>query len=267
MSPGGRWQHPFASMLPLIVVVALNAGCVGGGPTDDAHEVSRWQPGSAVAPPPSGPGTTGPVSPGSTASPPAAHGPTPSARTDTGNRPPASAGARGIAWRYAFPVAGRHVAYHPTHSAYPATDIFAACGTPVVAVTDGRVLEVSRVDRFREGAPPGPFNGGKSVSLRGDDGARYYGSHLTDVDIGIESGIRVRAGQRLGSVGRTGNANNVCHLHFGISPPCTGAGDWWIRRGVVWPAPFLDSWRRGADTSPITAVDSWHREHGCPPAR
>ncbi|MFD0818246.1 M23 family metallopeptidase, partial [Micromonospora zhanjiangensis] len=167
---------------------------------------------------------------------------------------------------YAFPVRSADADYHPTHAGYPGTDIFAACGSPVVAVTDGTVLEVSLVDRFDERGPKGPFNGGRSVSLLGDDGVRYYGSHLSVVTTGVTAGTRVRAGQQVGQVGRTGNASNVCHLHFGISPPCGRTGDWWIRRGVVWPAPYLDAWRRKATKSPAVEVAAWERGHGCPKA-
>ena len=168
--------------------------------------------------------------------------------------------------RYVFPVRAANASYHPTHSAYPGTDIFAACGTPVLAVTDGEILEVSRVDKYDKQGPQGPLNGGKSVSLLGDDGVRYYGSHLSEVAAGMDAGVRVRAGQQVGTVGRTGNANNVCHLHFGISPPCAKTDDWWIRRGVVWPARYLNAWRDRTNRSPADEVTSWHREHGCPPA-
>lgn len=191
-----------------------------------------------------------------------AAGPTATA-TDRPSTEPPSTGGPGKTLRYAFPVRG-HASYHPTHSAYPGTDIFADCGTPVVAVADGRILEVSRVDRYTKSGPQGPFNGGLSVSLLADDGVRYYGSHLAKIAAGIEANVRVRAGQQLGTVGRTGNANNVCHLHFGISPPCAGKEDWWIRRGVVWPAPFLDAWRKKTNRSPVATVTAWHREHGCP---
>lgn len=168
--------------------------------------------------------------------------------------------------RYVFPVQTGNVAYHPTHAEYPSTDIFADCGSPVVAVADGKILEVSRVDKYRKDGPQGPLNGGRYVSLLGDDGVRYYGSHLTGLSAGIDPGVRVRAGQRLGTVGTTGNANNVCHLHFGISPPCRETGDWWIRRGAVWPATYLDAWRKKANKSPAAKVRDWHREQGCPAA-
>ncbi|ASW57082.1 M23 family metallopeptidase [Plantactinospora sp. KBS50] len=230
--------------------LAAAAGC--SGPADPAPQAapSRSIPdGAAAGPTPrDGSGTPGAAVPAQPA-------------------PPASAPLPGgTAGPYVFPVHTAKVAYHRTHHDYPAADIFADCGSPVVAVTSGTVLEVSRVDRYRKSGPQGPDNGGKSVSLLGDDGVRYYGSHLSEVASGLAAGSRVGAGQSLGAVGRTGNASNVCHLHFGISPPCARTGDWWIRRGVVWPAPFLDGWKRAADTSPVDTVAAWKRANGCPPA-
>lgn len=165
---------------------------------------------------------------------------------------------------YTFPVGGKPVSYHRTHSGYQATDIFADCGSPVLAVTDGVVLEVSRVDRFDPARPDNALKGGLFVSLKGDDGVRYYGAHFVQLADGIDKGVRVRGGRQIGKVGHTGNASNVCHLHFGISPPCAGEGDWWIRRGVVWPWSYLDAWRAGEQKSPATEVTKWHQEHGCP---
>ncbi len=132
------------------------------------------------------------------------------------------------------------------------------------AVTDGVVLEVSRVDKYNKAVDDGALRGGLSVSLLGDDGVRYYGAHMSAVSAGIEAGARVRAGQQIGSIGKTGNANNICHLHFGISPPCARTGDWWNRRGVIWPYTFLDAWRAGKSTSPVEAVQAWKADHGCP---
>jgi len=222
----------------LLLLPALVAGCAPGDrPT--ATSGNTWQDPSAVA-------TAGqPAKP---------------------DAPPESASPSPTALRHVFPVHGDNVAYHPTHSAYPGTDIFASCGTPVVAVTDGRILEVSRVDRFDRRGPLGPYNGGLSVSLLGDDGVRYYGSHLSVIAAGIDPDVRVHAGQPLGKVGRTGNANNVCHLHFGISPQCQGHDDWWIRRGVIWPAKYLDSWRKQGNREPAAEVTAWQHEHGCPKA-
>jgi murein DD-endopeptidase MepM/ murein hydrolase activator NlpD len=177
----------------------------------------------------------------------------------------ASAKPRTTTVAYTFPVKASNVDYHPTHGKYPATDIFADCGQPVVAATDGVVLEISLKDVYVKGSPDGPNNGGLSVSLLGDDGVRYYGSHLSKVKTGITAGIRVKRGQQLGVVGHTGNANGVCHLHFGISPPCAKVGDWKTRRGVIWPATYLDSWRKGGNKSPVAKVASWKKEHNCKP--
>lgn len=163
-----------------------------------------------------------------------------------------------------FPVVGKGTSYQGTHHDYPATDIFAKCGTPVRAVTNGVILEVSRVDTFDLKHPLGAAKGGLSFSLLGDDGVRYYGSHLLQVQTGINAGVRVRVGQQLGVVGHTGNASGVCHLHFGISPPCAQVGDWWIRRGVIWPAKYLDAWRRGEAKSASPEVKAWQAKHGCP---
>ncbi len=175
---------------------------------------------------------------------------------------PAEAATR---FDYVFPVVGR-ASYAHRHSGYPASDILADCGLPVVSPVDGVVLEVSRADTWRPG-DGGATRGGKFVSIRGVDGVRYYGSHLERVKRGIQPGVRVEAGQRLGRVGRTGRAG-ACHLHFGISPVCQGTGDWWIRRGVIWPGPYLDSWRgkNGAQPrSPRREVRDWLNENGCPP--
>ncbi|RKN42810.1 M23 family metallopeptidase [Micromonospora endolithica] len=250
LPPTGR-RRAYPALLLLVPLVA--AACATSRPgTAQGTPAARASTPPVVADQPSAAATgrpTGTATPNGTASP----GGTAAA--------PARAGLPHV-----FPVRARKVAYHPTHSAYPGTDIFADCGEPFVAVTDGTVLEVSRVDRFAPQGPRGPYNGGLSVSLLGDDGVRYYGSHLTEIADGVDAGARVRAGRQLGTVGRTGNANNVCHLHFGISPPCTGRDGWWIRRGVVWPAPYLDAWRRKINREPAAEVSAWHRRHGCPKA-
>lgn len=166
--------------------------------------------------------------------------------------------------RYVFPVEGKS-SYAREHHDYPATDIIAACGLMVRAVTDGVVLEVSRIDNFDKKTSKGEERGGLSVSMLGDDGVRYYGSHFSAIDESVRPGVRVAAGTRLGLVGRTGNANNTCHLHLGISPPCASTGDWWIRRGVIWPWSYLDAWKAGTSRSPVAEIQAWHQAHGCPP--
>lgn len=240
----------------LTAVAVCLAGCGGNAGAPSAAVTPQFvtpADGSAAPSPSAAPGSDQPGSP--TPAPPPASESAP---------PPASASitvAKKV--KYVFPVKASNVAYHPTHAKYPATDIFADCGEPVVATTSGVVLEISLKDVYVKGSPDGPNNGGLYVSILGDDGVRYYGSHLSKVTAGIRAGVRVTAGQSLGKVGRTGNANNVCHLHYGISPPCAKTGDWKVRRGVVWPAGFLDSWRKKGQKSPVATVAAWKRSHNC----
>lgn len=163
---------------------------------------------------------------------------------------------------YAFPVQPSTAAsYGRSHHDYPATDIFAACGTTVVAPVRGRVDEVSLTDRWDPDVNEGATRGGLSVSIVGDDGVRYYGSHFATIGAAIRPGVRVQAGQTLGTVGRTGSARATpCHLHFGLSPPC-GPGDWEVRRGVIHPWPYLDAWKSGQDLSPVSEVRAWAAAH------
>ncbi|CAN5426839.1 hypothetical protein BH18ACT8_BH18ACT8_14420 [soil metagenome] len=87
----------------------------------------------------------------------------------------ASAGASAGAFDPVFPVRGA-TSYGSAHHDYPATDIFAACGSRVVAPIRGRVLEVSRRDRWDPATDRPADRGGKFVAIRGADGVRYYGS-------------------------------------------------------------------------------------------
>lgn len=162
-----------------------------------------------------------------------------------------------------FPVSGP-VHYSPYHHDYPAADVFARCGARVVSPVDGTVLEVSRTDRWDPATDRGADRGGRSFSIRGHDGVRYYGSHLWTVRPRLRAGVEVRAGEPVGRVGHSGDARGIaCHLHFGISPVCRGTGDWSVRRGTVAPYPFLRSWQRGGNASPVTAVRRWKARHGC----
>jgi peptidoglycan LD-endopeptidase LytH len=162
-----------------------------------------------------------------------------------------------------FPVQGGKVSYAHTHHDYAASDIITACGNKVVAPVNGIVLAVVREDTWTAKANLGATRGGLSVSILGDDGVRYYGSHLRKILDSIQPNVRVTAGDQLGEVGDTGDAS-ACHLHFGISPPCQRTGDWWIARGTIYPWPYLDSWRSGGNKSPVNEVAAWQIKHGCP---
>ena len=161
---------------------------------------------------------------------------------------------------YAFPVAGCTVTYSKYHHDYPAADIFGKKGCAFVAPTAGVVDEVNAVDRWSGKTNLGPDRGGLSISIVGDDGVRYYGSHLLKIEAKIIPGYRVATGEKLGEIGSTGSAKGTSpHLHFGISYP-TEKGIWWIRRGVglekgkTSPWKYLQAWQVGKDLKPKVLI-------------
>jgi murein DD-endopeptidase MepM/ murein hydrolase activator NlpD len=163
---------------------------------------------------------------------------------------------------YVFPVANCEVNYTRAHHDYPASDILAKAGCRFVAPTNGVVDEVNRVDRWSGKTNLGIDRGGLSVSIIGDDGVRYYGSHLRSIPASIEPGVVVKAGRLLGSVGSTGSARGTApHLHFGISWP-TPEGTWWVRRGAVLPWKYLNAWKNGKDLSPVAEVNAQREKVG-----
>lgn len=84
-------------------------------------------------------------------------------------------------------------------------DIFAPSGTPVLAAVGGKVVKTGNSGL-----------GGLRVWVEGDDGRAYYYAHLSS--IAVNEGQRVSAGQNLGGVGATGNAEGTSpHLHFSIN--------------------------------------------------
>ena len=86
-------------------------------------------------------------------------------------------------------------------------DMFAARGTPVVAVVDGRI-------KFSSNSL-----GGRSTHLYSDNGTVYYYTHLDGHPSGISSGQRVAKGTIVGYVGNSGNARYTSpHNHFEIRP-------------------------------------------------
>jgi len=106
------------------------------------------------------------------------------------------------------------------HEGFDAT---ARCGTPLVAVRAGRILE----------AADDPALKGYYVVLKGEGERRtYLYAHLRR-PAAAHRGQRVRAGRRLGAVGRTGNAASTpCHLHFEVRS----------RGRLLDPWPILRSW-------------------------
>jgi peptidoglycan LD-endopeptidase LytH len=232
------------SRRPLAVALALTTVLVTGACTAS----STTAPAAATPTPAAVPTLSPAASPSAPATSPPPSRPAPNPAVATG--------------KYVFPLIGKS-GYAHTHHGYPATDIIANCGLTAVSPVDGTVLEVNRVDTWTKKVNAGATRGGLSVSILGVDGVRYYLSHFSAIDAGIDAGVPVTAGQPIAKVGRTGDAG-ACHIHFGLSPACAKTGDWWIRRGVLYPWPYLDAWRAHQAKSPAAEIAAWLATNGCP---
>jgi murein DD-endopeptidase MepM/ murein hydrolase activator NlpD len=129
-----------------------------------------------------------------------------------------------------FPVAGQASWTDDWHAPrcvpdphlHEGIDLFAREGTPVVAVTAGRIRQKVRA----------PISG-LGVELVDADGIQYFYAHLSEFAADLTIGHRVERGAVLGYVGDTGNARgSPPHLHFEVQPG-----------GVpVPPKPYVDKW-------------------------
>ena len=166
---------------------------------------------------------------------------------------------------YAFPISGCTYTYARAHHNYPATDILTKKGCKFVASTSGTIDEINRVDKWSGKTNLGADRGGLFVSMIGDDGVRYYGSHLGKVAVGIEPGVRVATGDLLGLIGTSGDARGTAaHVHYGISWS-TPADIWWVRRGELLPWQYLNAWKVGKDLSPAKSVAALEKKIGTVP--
>lgn len=113
-------------------------------------------------------------------------------------------------------------------------DIFAPVGTPILAVAAGTLYSIGWNDI-----------GGYRVWLRDGSGNQFYYAHLSAYSPLAVEGKAVDAGDVIGFVGDTGDAEGGSpHLHFEIHPAAMiGLG----YDGVVAPYPFLLAWRRAED--------------------
>ena len=96
-------------------------------------------------------------------------------------------------------------------------DLLAKLGSPVYAVRSGRVIKAARHPGY-----------GNFVIITHREGYQSLYAHLEKIE--IEGGKRVRQGEMIGHVGKTGNAHRKAiqpHLHFE-----------WIQNG--WPVDPTD---------------------------
>lgn len=126
-------------------------------------------------------------------------------------------GVRGPIGEYHAPRSGGRI-----HEGF---DITAGCGTKLVAVRNGKVL--------RTGFDPVLY--GNYVLIHGEGERRsYFYAHLSR-PASVRRRQLVWEGQRVGSVGETGNAAGTgCHLHFEIH----------VRGAAVNPEQALRRWDR-----------------------
>jgi hypothetical protein len=152
---------------------------------------------------------------------------------------------------YVFPVYGT-AAYGDTfgnvrkdvpNGWHHGDDILAPLGAPVLAVAHGVVFQVG----FEK-------IGGRRLWLRDDRGNEFYYAHLSAYSPFAVDGAIVNAGDVLGFVGNTGDAEGgPYHLHFEIHPVgLLGLG----YDGAVDPTTYLDSWRRVRQLS-FEAAAGW----------
>ena len=133
--------------------------------------------------------------------------------------------------RYRFPLIGAHdyaeeAARFGGGRGHQGQDVFAACGTPIVAARGGVV-------KFREFQSAA----GNYVVIDGaQTGVDFGYMHLREAAL-VNEGDRVRTGQPIGFVGATGRASG-CHLHF---EEWTEPG-WYSGGSAFDPLPDLLAW-------------------------
>ncbi|MDP8912835.1 MAG: M23 family metallopeptidase, partial [Pseudomonadota bacterium] len=112
---------------------------------------------------------------------------------------------------------------------HDAIDIMAPHGRAVVAAAPGKVEKLF----FSKGG------GGITAYVRSPDGRYlFYYAHLQDYAPGLKEGQLVRQGDRIGTVGSSGNANPAGpHLHFAIHR--MQPGEKWYEGAAVNPYPLL----------------------------
>ena len=130
-----------------------------------------------------------------------------------------------------FPVRGKHDYGTQTNHfgggrGHQGHDVFARCGTPLVAARGG----VVKMKRYQSRA--GNYI---VIDTEASDIDMAY-MHLRDAAL-VEQGERVHTGQRIGYVGDTGRAYG-CHLHF---EEWSGPG-WYTGGSPFDPLPDLQAW-------------------------
>jgi murein DD-endopeptidase MepM/ murein hydrolase activator NlpD len=158
--------------------------------------------------------------------------------------------------RYVFPVYGPS-SFGDTFGAFRGDvagnwhhgdDIFAPLGAPILACADGLVFSVGWNDI-----------GGNRLWLRDSQGNEFYYAHLSAFSPLAKNGRQVKAGDVLGFVGNTGDAQGTpTHLHFEVHPFSLLFMGY---DGAVNPTPYLEAWQHLQDVA-FSNVASWLAQTG-----
>jgi peptidoglycan LD-endopeptidase LytH len=111
---------------------------------------------------------------------------------------------------------------------HDAIDIMAARGRAVLAAADGRIEKLFT-----------SADGGLTIYERSLDGRLiYYYAHLDGYAPGLAEGQMVKRGQKIATVGSTGNADPAApHLHFAVNE--IRPGEPWYGGRAINPYPLL----------------------------
>ncbi len=166
-----------------------------------------------------------------------------------GKAQPLQAAPRLTAGHYVFPAYGA-VSYIDTYGAarsdvtyHHGDDIFGRLGQPLVACATGTVFSVG-------------WNkvGGNRLWILDAQGNQYYYAHLSAFATTATNGAHVKAGQVVGFMGNTGDAEGTpYHLHFEIHPVSFLYLGY---DGAVDPTPYLDAWSHQQDL-PFPIAAGW----------
>jgi murein DD-endopeptidase MepM/ murein hydrolase activator NlpD len=144
------------------------------------------------------------------------------------------------AGHYVFPVYGgtsyidTFGAPRPDVTYHHGDDIFGQLGQPLIACADGTLFSVG-------------WNkiGGNRLWLLDEQGNQFYYAHLSAFAQNATDGARVKAGQVIGFMGNTGDAEGTpVHLHFEVHPVSLLYLGY---DGAVDPTPYLDAWSHQQD--------------------
>ena len=150
---------------------------------------------------------------------------------------------------YVFPVYGQssfidtYGAFRPDVSFHHGDDIFGELGQPLVAVASGTVFSVGW-NRL----------GGNRLWLRDHHGNLFYYAHLAAFTTDVRNGAHVHAGEVIGFMGDTGDAEGAdVHLHFEVHPVSLLYLGY---DGAVDPTGYVESWPR-VQRLPFPVATGW----------